>query len=1286
MDNNNFAHLHVHTDYSLLDGAMSIFDAAKKAVEDGNNGIAMTEHANMGGLYQLSQACKKYDLQAVPGVELYHVSDVNKTVKENKAIAAEYGSKSVFHLTVLAKNQEGLSNLLKLTKTTELGNRIGKYPVCDYSILEKHSKGLVLSTGCMGSMVNQLVINGHEELANKHLERMLNIFGPEDLYVEVANHGIAEQEICDVWHRKIAKEKGLKMLAVNDAHYLNADDAAMHDAVLCISVSKKIADTDRFRFSSNQNYLKSQKEMQELFPEDLYPGACSNTGKLVERIKEEGDIDITFGSSYLIPKASWEIDNGVKKSTSEEESNDRLREICEKKLKSEQNSLESNVLNAQEYWERLEEELNIIKNLGFSDYFLIVSDMTNFAKKSKILVGPGRGSAAGSLVAFLTGITEINPLKYDLKFSRFLNPGRKTMPDIDLDFEKGRRYEVIKYLLEKYGQDSVARIGTYAYIGGKSAIKDAARVLGFPVALGEKISGMYNHPVAGYKPPIMDMVSTKRPDKEDKNGYKWWPENAELRKSYHSNHEIKKILDLASAITGRIRSRGIHAGGILVTPNDVSERFPVHKVPVSKQATDLDKLELPVCSYSCTEVESVGGLKIDILGLKNLDIISRCVDFIEKQGRNMQDLISKENSESKEFDLWSIKKEPRVFKMLSEGKTDSIFQLEGEGMRNLLKEVKPETIDDICAVLALFRPGPLGSGLHLDYAHAKNGTKKPPLPHKDFKDICSDTYGVLTYQEQLINIARHYANFDEPSADDFRKATAKKDESLLSAQYEKFKEGALNNGYSKEEIDKIWHVIPPFSGYAFNKSHAVAYAHIAYTTAYLKCFYPAEFVAACILEAPKEKVPMQIEAARREGIVVFKPDINESIFVPQTSKKTNVFLPLSGIREVGDKAVEYIINEREKNGKYKDIIDFVFRCVQIKEMNLSSRNLKNLIHSGAFDKMHKSRKGMVDNAEEIVEEIKKRVQKTSFDDDSFGIFDEIINEVPDFSDELRQKLIEKIDKTKDFSISEKIEGEIYALGFPSGEHPYAYVEKHIRSIKQTLGNFLTPKESKNKDLSNQKVAGVLMYVKTTKSKDKKTIDGVIEDHLGNQIKIRWYINNIEDEIKCQNLVSGSWIISELGKKYSIFNKKQEEESEENSKEDIYVVKTHNTQEIENVINQSKKSNTKNSPGITTNFQEKTNNFVPEKTIERKVVKKEPKKTDIEKICIHFNEMADSMIFWMNVENIIDRTGEIILETITSIEKEKFKDSRKIDKNSVNEFLEYLDYMGINYNISCIDDK
>ncbi len=894
-----FVHLHSHTEYSMLDGATRVRQALEKAARLGMPGMAITDHGVMYGVVEFYEVARAVGVKPILGVEAY-VAPRSRFQREAREQDAPY------HLTLLARDQEGYRNLLRLVSRAYLEGYWYK-PRMDRELFAEHGRGIVALSGCLAGEIPQALLAGRVKEARRLAGEYAEIFGKDGFYIEIQDHGLPEQRRVLPELVELARRLGLKVVATNDLHYAEKADAPAHDVLLCIQTGSNVADPKRLRFGAEEFYLKGAEEMREVF-RDL-PEACDATLEIADSCQ----VELEFGGirlpRYTPPDGS-----------SEEAYLRRL--VLEGARERYGDPLPPEVLS------RLQAELAVIEGMGFAGYFLVVWDVVSYARSRGIRVGPGRGSAAGSIVSYCLGITSIDPLRYGLLFERFLNPERVQMPDIDLDFDERRRPEVIEYVRRRYGEDRVAQIVTFSTIKAKQAIRDAARVLGYPYGFGDKLAKMMPPPVLGREWPLEKAFELSQ----------------ELAEAYNKDPDARKVLDTARVLEGLRRQDSVHAAGVVISDRPLTEYMPVQR----------KELDGPVVTqFDMHAVEKLGLLKVDFLGLRNLSIIEDTCDLVARTRGTRPDV------DNLPLD------DPEVYAMLRRGETTGVFQLESPGMRTLLRILAPDRFEDLMAVVSLYRPGPLGEGMHVEYAERKQGRKPVSYLHPDLKAILEETYGIIVYQEQAMRIAMELAGYSAAEADSLRKAMGKKIPEAMAAQRERFVRGCVEWGYPEALAEKLFEAIEHFAGYGFNKSHACGYALLAYQTAWLKSHYPVEYMAAVLtsVKGDKDKTGAYLNACRRMGIRILPPDVNlsEADHLPEGNA---IRFGLSAIRNLGEHVVEAIVAERKRGGPFRSVEDFLAR---VGTPVLNRRILESLIKAGAFDSLGYSRGGLLKVCESLLE-------------------------------------------------------------------------------------------------------------------------------------------------------------------------------------------------------------------------------------------------------------------------------------------------------------------------------
>jgi len=962
----DFVHLHNHTDYSILDGAITVDKLVKKAAELGMRAVALTDHGNMFGAIDFYLAARKAGVRPIIGEEFY-MAPGSRFVKESSRGNGNGDEKS-YHLILLAKNITGYRNLMKLSS---IGYTEGFYykPRIDFEVLERHREGLVCSSACLGGQIPSLILKGKEREARELAGRFQEIFGRENFYLELQYHGIPEQEIVNRELVKMGVEMDIPLIATNDAHYVNKEDARSHEVLLCVQTGKLMKDTDRMKFPSDEFYLKSADEMQKLFQD--YPDALLNTVKISEMV----EIELELGRAIL---PHFEVPEGFNLDS-------YLRHLVEKGA-----AVRYGSSVPAEVKKRIEYELSVIMNMKFSGYFLVVWDVINYARQQGIPVGPGRGSAAGSMVSYCLGITALDPLRYDLLFERFLNPERNEMPDMDLDFCADRREEVIDYVRAKYGDDHVSQIITFNKMKAKAVIKDVARAMDVPFQRANEISKLI----------------------EEKELQETLAKSKDFQALYKDRELGKELIDTSLKLEGLVRSAGRHAAGIVISRSPLTDYVPLY----------MDKDGAISSQFEKNALEKAGLVKMDFLGLKNLTIIEKCLKLIHET-----------KGETVDIDAIPLD-DPKTYELLKNADTKGVFQLESGGMQTLLRRLGPTCFEDIIAIVALFRPGPLNSGMADDFIKRKRNPKLVQYPHQSLEPVLKDTLGVVVYQEQVMRISQIIAGFTMPQADELRKAMGKKKIDIINALEEKFLKGAQKNGINKNLAENLYDMIKKFGEYGFNKSHSAAYALVAYQTAYLKAHYPLQYMTSLLSAQPdrQDDVIQYINDCRAAGIDVLPPSVNRSDY-DFTIEGKSIRFGLSAIKGVGAKAIESIVAARKEAGTFRSLKDFL---ENIDSLTVNKGVLESLIKAGAMDCLHENRAQLFASID-IILEAGRRLQEDRASgqgnlfgagpaaDAGAGVHIDLIT-IPEWHD------------------NEKLAREKEVLGLYISGHPLAKYEKEIR--------------------------------------------------------------------------------------------------------------------------------------------------------------------------------------------------------------------------------------------------
>ena len=976
----NFTHLHVHTEYSLLDGFSRVKTLVKRAKEKGMTAVAITDHGCMFGAIDFYKAAKAEGIKPIIGCEVYTAP--RKLTDKDPNYDKHQG-----HLVLLAKDMTGYKNLIKIVSKSYVDGFYYK-PRTDMDELKKHSQGLIALSACLAGDVPRAIMNGNYDKARKLAMEYREIFGNGNYYLEIQDHGLPEQKQVNTEVVRLSRELNIPLVATNDVHYVDKDDAKIQDILMCLQMQKTIDDENRMKFPSDEFYLKSREEMEQLFPE--LEEALDNTNEIAERCNVEFEFH-----KYHLPR--YDVPEGYT-------TNGYFRELCQKGL------VERYGEDCpEEYKERLEYELNTIENMGYVEYFLIVWDFINFAKQNNIMVGPGRGSAAGSIVAYTLKITDIDPMKYSLLFERFLNPERVSMPDIDIDFCYERREEVIDYVKRKYGEDHVAQIITFGTMGAKIAIRDVARVLNVSYNKADQI--------AKEIPFELGMTIDKAMDS-----------NPTLVELYESDAEAREVIDISKRLEGTLRHASTHAAGVVIARNPVDEYVPLYKHQDSITT-----------QFTMTTLEELGLLKMDFLGLRTLTVIRDALDLIELN-RDIKGYTEHIDFSKMEYD------DDEVFETLSQGNTLGVFQLESSGMRNFMKQLKPNSFEDIVAGISLFRPGPMDS--IPTYIENKNNPEKVTYINDKLRPILEVTYGCLVYQEQVMQVVRDLAGYSYGRSDLVRRAMSKKKMDVMEEERQYFIHGkfddegnieipgCIRNGISEEDANKIFDDMIDFARYAFNKSHAAAYGVLAYETAYLKVHYPVEFMAALMtsIMGNSDKVVEYIRECNAIGIPVNPPDINKS-FSKFSVEGDSIRFGLAAVKNVGVNIIENIVKEREENGEFKDFVDFAKR-LDTKDTN--KRVVESLIKCGAFDQISENRATLMAGYESVLESIsmdrKKNVQGQI---SLFDAFSAQVDEAPEM------QLSTNLPVVREFSEKERLNMEKEVLGMYLSGHPLSEYKSEL---------------------------------------------------------------------------------------------------------------------------------------------------------------------------------------------------------------------------------------------------
>ncbi|MEO3886918.1 DNA polymerase III subunit alpha [Nonomuraea sp. B5E05] len=1028
----SFVHLHVHTEYSMLDGAAKIKPLFKEAARLDMPAIAMSDHGNMFGAYEFQKVAKDSPVKPIIGIEAY-VAPGSRFFKKpvfwgsraETGVADGEGGKDVSgggrftHMTMWAKDADGLRNLFRLSSLASVEGYYGK-PRMDQELVSQHAAGIIATTGCPSGAVQTRLRLGQYDEAVKVAGEYQEIFGKENYFLELMDHGIDIEREVRADLLRLARQLDIPLLVTNDSHYVTEDQADAHDSLLCVGVGKNKDDPNRFRFNGSGYYLKPADEMYALFSE--LPEACDNTLLVAEMV---GDYSDVFAQVDRMPDYP-DVPEG-------ETQESWLRQEVERGLE-----VRYGAPVPAEVMERYETEMKVIGPMGFSSYFLVVADICRYARDNGIPVGPGRGSATGSIVAYATRITELDPLEHGLLFERFLNPERINPPDVDLDFDDRHRDRMVNYVTDKYGSAMTAQVNTFGTIKAKAAVKDASRILGYPFAVGDKITKAMPPDVMGKGVPLADMFNEDHPR---------YNEGGEIRALYESDPDVKKVIDTGRGIEGLIRGTGVHAAAVILSSAPLMDLIPLHR---------RDKDGVIITGFDYPSCEDMGLVKMDFLGLRNLGIIDHAIKIIEQNRGITLDTLTIPLDDAKTYQL------------MARGDTLGVFQLDGGPMRQLLKLMEPTRFEDIAAVLALYRPGPMAANAHTNYAHRKNARQDIEPIHPELKEalepILGPTFHLLVYQEQIMAVARELAGYTLGGADLLRRAMGKKKKEILDAEFANFQKGMRGNGYSDDAIQALWDVMLPFSGYAFNKSHTAGYGLVAYWTAYLKANYPAEYMAALLTSVgdDKDKAAVYLAECRKMGIQVLPPDVNDSQLDFVAVGDTQVRFGMGAVRNVGENVVEAIVKARTEKGLYQDFNDFLGK---IPLAACNKRVIESLIKAGAFDSLDHPRKGLLMVHEQAVDQVSGIKKQEAHGQDSLfggladaGADDAFTVTVPDTEWDKKTKL--------DF--------EREMLGLYVSDHPLAGTERLLaRNRDTTIADLL---ESGRDDRGDVSVCGLVTKV------------------------------------------------------------------------------------------------------------------------------------------------------------------------------------------------------------------
>ncbi len=1048
----DFAHLHVHTEYSMLDGAAKIDELLAEVTAHGQSSVAMTDHGYLFGAFEFWSKARAAGVKPIIGLEAYVTPGTSRFDKTRVRWGDQHqrdddvsAGGAYTHLTLWARDNEGLHNLFRLGSMASLDGQMGKWPRMDLELLQRYSRGLSVGTACPSGEVQTRLRLGQYDQAVRALGELQDVFGKENVYVELMDHGAEIETRVFKDLIRIAQDVGAPLLATNDSHYVRPEHHDAHDALLCINSGSTLADPDRFKFDGDGYHVRSTEDMLRLFAE--LPEACTNTLRLAEQC------DVTFttaadGANFM-PR--YPTPPG------EDETSWFVKEVERGLAVRYPDGIPDHVRTQAEY------ETQVITQMGFPGYFLVVADFINWAKDHGIRVGPGRGSGAGSMAAYAMRITDLDPLQHGLIFERFLNPDRVSMPDFDVDFDERRRGEVIKYVTDKYGEDRVAQIVTYGTIKAKQALKDSARLLGYPFAVGEKLTKAMPPAVMGKDIPLSGIFDKAHPRHA---------EAEEFRQLHSTDPDAQAVVTLARDIEGLKRQWGVHAAGVIMSSEPLIDIIPIMRRP--QDGAIITQLDYPTC-------EGLGLIKMDFLGLRNLTILDDALENIVMNGKEPVEL------ESLTLD------DPATYELLGRGDTLGVFQLDGGGMRTLLRLMRPDNFEDISAVGALYRPGPMGANSHTNYALRKTG-QQPVVPiHPELaeplRDILDTTYGLIVYQEQVMAIAQRVAGYSLGQADILRRAMGKKKKSELDKQFAAFSAGMAERGFSMDAVKTLWDILLPFSDYAFNKAHSAAYGVVSYWTAFLKANYPTEYMAALLTSVrdDKDKSALYLGECRHMGITVLPPDVNSSS-ANFTAVGTDIRFGLTAVRNVGANVVEAIVAAREEKGEFTSFTDFLDK---VPAVVCNKRTIESLIKAGAFDSLAPSRRALLlvhEQAVDAVVGVKRKEAEGQFDlFAGMGADDDAVSVTVDVPD------------VPDWDKKQRLAFEREMLGLYVSDHPLSGLEHVLATASDCSIATLTADETRPEG-SAVTVCGLITSLQRKMSKNGnpwavvtlEDIDGSVE--------------------------------------------------------------------------------------------------------------------------------------------------------------------------------------------------
>jgi DNA polymerase-3 subunit alpha len=1037
----------------MLDGAARLDDLFKETARLGQKAIATTDHGYIFGAFEFWDKARSAGIKPIIGVEAYltpgtsRFDSTRQLWGDPSQRSDDVSARGAYtHMTMWARNNEGMHNLFRMSSLASLEGQMGKWPRMDRDLLQTYGKGLIATTGCPSGEVQTRLRLGQFDEAVKAAGEFQEIFGKDHFFVELMDHGLDIENRVRTELLEVAKKINARLLATNDSHYVHREDSGSQEALLCINSGSTLLDPDRFKFDGDGYYIKSAAEMRDLWRD--FPEACDST----LLVAEQCDVSFNTSANYM---PHFPVPQG------EDETSWFVKEVETGLHKRYPGGVPDHVRKQAEY------EVDVINQMGFPGYFLVVADFINWAKDHGIRVGPGRGSGAGSMVAYAMGITELDPLEHGLIFERFLNPERISMPDFDVDFDERRRSEVIKYVTEKYGEDRVAQIVTYGTIKAKQALKDSSRLLGMPYAMGEKLTKSMPPAVMGKDIPLSGIFDSKHPR---------YAEAAEFRTVHDADPDAQRVVELALGIEGLKRQWGVHAAGVIMSSDPLIDIIPIMRRP--QDGAVITQFDYPTC-------EGLGLIKMDFLGLRNLTILSDALENIVMNGKEpvvLEDLT---------FD------DEETYKLLARGDTLGVFQLDGGPMRALLRQMRPDNFEDISAVIALYRPGPMGMNSHTNYALRKNGLQKVEPIHRELEEplaeVLDTTYGLIVYQEQVQKAAQILAGYSLGQADLLRRAMGKKKKEILDKEFVPFREGCRKNGYSDEAIQAVWDVLVPFAGYAFNKAHSAAYGLVSYWTAYLKAHYPAEYMAALLtsVKDDKDKSALYLNECRHMGIKVLPPDVNSSA-ANFTAVDKDIRFGLTAVRNVGANVVDGIVTTREEKGDYASFTDFLDK---VPAPVCNKRTIESLVKAGAFDSLGHPRKGLHLIHEQAVDSVigvKRKEAEGQFDlFADFGGEDESMSfsiDIPDLAD---------------WDKKQRLAFEREMLGLYVSDHPLSGLETLLQASADVSIATLNSDETRA-DGSVVTVAGLVTSLQRKMSKQGNPWAAVTIEDLAGSVEVMFF--------------------------------------------------------------------------------------------------------------------------------------------------------------------------------------